>query len=125
MIESTQGATMATGGAPAAKPAAAVQGAKSFAGELAKAATTSAPAAKAAPRPDGEQTKKIAGHAYARIENGSDKGMFLNQMAGNPRQGSVFRMVERGDHVFHVYGTGKDKVIIGMTAPAGKPATTS
>lgn len=124
MIEPTQGAASLTGGASAAK-ATPVKGAKSFAGELAKAATSADPAAKAAPRPDGEQTRKIAGHPYSHIENGADKGLFLNQMAGNPRQGSVFRMVEHDNRVFHVYGTGKSKVIIGMTPPAGKPDATT
>ena len=80
---------------------------KSFAGEL--AAATKPPA-----RPDGEQTKKVAGHPFARIINGDDKGLYLNQVAGSPRQGAVFRLVERGGHVFHVYGEGKDKLIIGL-----------
>jgi hypothetical protein len=124
MIEPTQAVSAATGtdGASATK-ATAVKSTKDFAGELAKAATAADPTAKAAARPDGEQTKKIAGHPYSRIENGSDKGLFLNQVAGNPRQGVAFRMVERNNHVFHVYGTGKDKVIIGMTPHAAADTT--
>jgi len=90
----------------------AVKTTKSFAGEL--AAATKAP-----DRPDGEQTKKVAGHPYARIINGEDKGRYLNQVAGSPRQGEVFRLVERGDHVFHVYGDGKNKVIIGLDKKPG------
>jgi hypothetical protein len=99
-----------TGGTAPAATTSAAKRAKSFAGELASAT-------KPVARPDGEQTKKIAGHPYAQIENGDDKGKYVNQMAGNPRQGSVFRLVERGDHVFHVYGTGADKVIVGLKAP--------
>jgi len=44
--------------------------------------------------------------------------MFLNQLAGNPRQGSVFKMVERDDRIFHVYGTGKDRVVVEVKAAA-------
>jgi len=95
---------------PAAKPA------KSFAGELAAFVSTSAAPAKAEARPDGEQTKKIAGHPYALIKNGADKGKFVNQLAGQSRQGSVFEMVERDERVFHVYGAGKDKVVVEIKA---------
>ncbi len=129
MIEPTQAAAAATtGGAvartTAVKPAPA---SKDFAGVLAKAsATTDATTAtKAAARPDGEQTKKVAGHPYARIDNGSDKGLYLNQVADSPREGAAFRLVERGDRVFHVYGTGKDKVIIGLKAPAATDSKTT
>jgi hypothetical protein len=114
MIESTQATAAATTGATTTAKSA-VKSGKSFAGELASASKPKA-------RPDGEQTTKVAGHPYARIENGDDKGLYLNQVAGNPRQGAVFRLVERGDHVFHVYGTGKDKVIIGLEAPKGPAA---
>jgi hypothetical protein len=112
MIEPIQTAAAATDSATPATATAkgAVKSTKTFAGELAEAAKPKA-------RPDGEQTKKVAGHPYARIVNGDDKGMYLNQVAGSPRQGGVFRLVSRGDHVFHVYGTGKDKVIIGLQAP--------
>jgi hypothetical protein len=132
MIESTQAAAAATT-SPATTAAArtSVKNAKSFAGELAKTISASATTAKSdatatakpAARPDGEQTKKVAGHAYARIENGDDKGLYLNEAAGNPRQGAAFRLVEHNDHVFHVYGSGKDKVIVAMT-PKAAAATT-
>jgi len=111
MIESTQAVSAATGGAA---PTAGKSTSKSFAGELVKAAA----------RPDGEQTTKVAGHPYSKIVNGDDKGLYLNQVADNPRQGTAFRLVERGDHVFHVYGTGTDKVIIGMTPKAPADTTT-
>jgi hypothetical protein len=119
MTEPIQAAAAATAATtPAATTAkSAVKSTKSFAGELAKAV-------KPEPRPDGEQTRKIAGHPYSRIINGDDKGLFLNQVAGSPRQGATFRLVERGDHVYHVYGTGKDKVVIGLKAPAA-PASSS
>ena len=114
MIESTRAAAAATttGGAPAT---AAAKTAKSFAGALAKAAE----------RPDGEMTKKVSGHPYSRIENGDDKGMYVNQVAGGPREGAIFRLVERGDRVYHVYGSGRDKLVIGLDAKPkpGAPTT--
>jgi hypothetical protein len=115
-----------TGGVSYAKAPAAAKATKSFADELARSARTAAASTKAEARPDGEQTKKIEGHPYSRIENGSDKGLFLNQLAGSPRLGSAFRLVHRDDHVFHVYGTGKDRVIVDVKAQStSDDATTS
>ena len=131
MIESTQAASAVTTGATTAARSAAVQGVKSFASVLAKSAadtgssTTTKTATEAAARPDGEQTKKVAGHPFARIVNGDDKGMYLNQLAGSPRLGRAFKLVERADHVFHVYGTGKDRVIVEVKAKTTPDATTT
>jgi hypothetical protein len=131
MTDSTPAVSAATTGgisyakAPATK---ATKTTKSFADELAKSAksaSTADPSANAAARPDGEQTKKIAGHPYARIQNGTDKGLFLNQLADSPRLGSAFRLVQRADHAFHVYGTGKDRVIVDVKARSTSDATTT
>jgi hypothetical protein len=99
----------------------------SFAGELARFATSAPNAVKAETRPDNEQTKKVAGHPYSRVENGADKGRYLNQVDGNPREGAVFKLVKRDDRVLHVYGSGQDRVVIEVKskdAPARPPATT-
>jgi hypothetical protein len=134
MTDSTRAVSATTtGGLPYAAKAPAAKSTKSFADELAKSASTSASSStKAAARPENEQTKKISGHPYARIENGADKGLFLNQLASSPRLGSAFRMVERDDRVFHVYGTGKDRTIVEVkaktttdTTPATSTATTT
>jgi len=100
----------------------------SFAGELARFATTAPDTVKAETRPDNEQTKKVAGHPYSRVENGPDKGRYLNQVDGSPREGAVFKRQERDDHVLHIYGTGKDRVVIAVKskdsdAPPSPPAT--
>jgi hypothetical protein len=126
MIESTPAVSAATtGGSPYAATKPAAKATKSFADELARSASTSASSTKAAARPDGEQTKKIAGHPYSRIENGADKGLFLNQLAGNPRKGSAFRLVERDDRVFHVYGSGTDRVVVEVKAQSTSDATST
>lgn len=115
-------------------------GGASFAGELARfvSASASSPTSttaadstrqpvtvKAVARPDNEQTTKVAGHPYSRIINGADKGMYLNQLDGNPREGAIFKLVERDDRVFHVYGSGKDKLVVEIKAKssANPPAT--
>jgi hypothetical protein len=137
MTESTRAVSAATtGGLPYAAKAPAAKTTKSFADELAKSASTAASSTtKAAARPENEQTKKISGHSYSRIQNGSDKGLYLNQLASSPRLGTVFQMVERDDRVFHVYGTGKDRTIVevkattdttaGTTTPTAPAPTTS
>lgn len=119
--------------------ASAATGGASFANELARlvsapatsAPATSTPAAsvpaskasvKAVARPDNEQTTKVAGHPYARIRNGADKGLYLNQLDGSPREGAVFKLVERDDRRFHVYGEGRDKVVVEIKAKAGTDA---
>ena len=137
MIDPINAASAAAGArlsqtTPRAARATVTSGGASFAGELARYVSAPAPstaspstassgtassgtvssAVKAAARPDNEQTKKITGHPYARIENGNDKGMYLNQLESSPRAGAVFKLVERDDRVFHVYGDGKDKVVV-------------
>jgi hypothetical protein len=101
--------------------AAAPRSSASFAGQLARFVSTADNTVKAVARPDNEQTTKVSGHPYSRIENGADKGLYLNQLAGSPREGAVFKLVRRDDRVFHVYGTGKERVIVEVkhtTAPA-------
>jgi hypothetical protein len=119
MIDPIQSASIAGAGrlAPTTTPAARSTTASggSFAGQLARLVSTAPDGAvKAATRPDNEQTKKVSGHPYSRVENGADKGRYLNQVDGSPREGAVFRRVERDDRVLHVYGTGKDKVIVAI-----------
>jgi len=109
------------------------RGGASFAGELARftsAAGTSPSAAaapsatvKAATRPDNEQTTKVSGHPYSRIENGADKGLYLNQLENSPRVGAVFKLVERDNRVFHVYGEGKDKLVVEVKKKAAATST--
>ena len=103
------------------------RGGASFAGELARYVSTTSPAVKAKveaePRPDNEQTTKVSGHPYSRIENGADKGLYLNQLENSPRVGAVFKLVERDNRVFHVYGEGKDKLVVEVKKKAAATST--
>ena len=127
----TAGASRLAPATPVARSATTSGG--SFAGQLARLVSTDpSGAVKATTRPDNEQTKKITGHSYSRVENGADKGRYLNQVDGSPREGAVFKRIERDDRFLHVYGTGKDRVIVAVmkdkaaaAAPTGgaTPAT--
>jgi|GEM_PF-3491135 len=88
-------------------------------------ATTPATATTAPARPKSEKIEKVEGHPYALVSNGADKGLYLNQLDGNPREGEVFKLVKRDDHVFHVYGTGKDKVVVEVKSKAKADSTTA
>src|SRR5438128_1405434 len=59
----------------------------------------------------GEKLQKVSGHSYAEIKGGTRNGEFVN-LSGNGRSGQAFHLVERNGHTFHVYGTGKNKVIV-------------
>jgi hypothetical protein len=126
MIDPIQTASAADASRLAPKTAvarSAATGGASFAGELMRAASTTPTTVKAQSRPDNEQTTKVTGHPYSRVENGADKGRYLNQVDGSPREGAIFRRVERDDRVLHVYGTGKDKVVVEVKASKAKDAS--
>ena len=74
---------------------------------------------------EGEKTKPVEGRAYADILNGPRSGLYLNT-SGNARDGRAFALVMREGREFHVYGTGKDREIIGLrpkTETADEPKT--
>ena len=64
-----------------------------------------------------EKTKQLDGRGYADILTGSRNGLFLNT-SGNVRDGEVFTLVKRDGREFHIYGTGKDRQIIGLRPKA-------
>ena len=108
----------------------------SFAGALVNATTTKASEnnavldAKKAPK--GETTKDVKGHAYDDILTGPRNGMYINT-SGNKRQGMAFVLVKRDGKEFHIYGTGKDRLVVCLkpktkvdeTPEAKAPVTTT
>jgi hypothetical protein len=60
---------------------------------------------------DGEKLEPVKGHPYARIQGGARDDKLVN-LSGNARNGRVFDVVTRGGHSFHVYGSGKDHVVV-------------
>ena len=81
--------------------------------------------------PKGEKTEAVKGHAYADITAGPRNGMFLNT-SGNKRDGQAFVLVKRDGKEYHIYGSGKDRLVVCLkrkddaadTAPA-KPKSTA
>jgi hypothetical protein len=72
----------------------------------------------------GEQWAPVEGHSnYADILGGKRNGLYVN-ISGGIRDGMAFQIVKKGDKVFHVYGTGKDKQMI-QVAPKDKAETDS
>ena len=69
----------------------------------------------------GETMKHVEGHAYAEITSGSREGMFINT-SGNVRNGQTFVLVRKNGKEYHIYGTGKDRLVVGFHMPSSKPA---
>ena len=82
-----------------------------------KTATTSGPR--------NEKLQKVDGHKYSEIVGGPRNGMYLNQ-SGNERDGQAFLKVEREGRSFHIYGTGRDRVVFEIEHDkADTPAATT
>ena len=73
----------------------------------------------------GEEMQAVEGHAYAEITSGARAGMFVNT-SGNVRHGQTFTVAHRDGKEYHIYGTGKDRLVVGFHTPAadGAEATT-
>ncbi|HEX2412240.1 MAG TPA: hypothetical protein VHJ39_13810 [Solirubrobacteraceae bacterium] len=64
----------------------------------------------------GEEIEPVAGRRYAEITKGAREGMYLNT-SGNARHGEAFVLVRRNGKEFHVYGSGKDRLVVGLHKP--------
>jgi hypothetical protein len=65
-----------------------------------------------------ETTKPVAGQAYAEILTGPRAGLFLNT-SGNSRDGEAFILVKHDGREDHIYGTGKDRKVVGTGSASG------
>jgi hypothetical protein len=61
--------------------------------------------------PKGEKTEAVKGHSYSEVIAGPRNGMFINN-SGNARDGQAFARVRRDGREFHIYGSGKNRVIV-------------
>ena len=102
----------------------------SFASVLAKQASTTTTAATTAPGTDastatpaaislnkGEAMKAVNGHSYAEIDGGKRDGLFVNT-SNNKRRGQAFVLVHKHGREYHIYGTGKNRVVVALRKPA-------
>ena len=71
-----------------------------------------------------ETTKPVDGQNYAEILTGPRAGMYVNT-GGGARDGEAFVLVKHDGHEDHIYGTGKDRVVIGMKTKSDKTDTST
>ena len=48
--------------------------------------------------------------------SGPRNGMFVNR-SGNVRDGKAFVLVERADHELHIYGSGRNRLVVRVVPP--------
>jgi hypothetical protein len=72
----------------------------------------------------GETMKHVEGHAYAEITGGQRSGMFINT-SGNVRNGETFVLVRKHGKEYHIYGTGKDRLVVGFHMPKSDSTDTT
>ena len=65
----------------------------------------------------GEKMEPVEDHKYAEITAGTRSGMFINT-SGNVRDGEAFVLVRKNGKEYHIYGTGKDRLVVGFHMPA-------
>ena len=106
-------ATAQAARAPKAQPASLFSTALASATTKAKASSSSSAGnvSTSTKVPKGEKSEKVDGHAYDQVTAGPRDGMFINR-SGNKRDGQAFAMVKRDGREFHVYGTGKNRMIV-------------
>ena len=95
---------------------------RAFKSALAKASTTETKAEITLRK--GEEMQAVEGHAYAEITKGARAGMFVNT-SGNVRHGQTFVVAQRDGKEYHIYGTGKDRLVVGFHVPSGDKAETT
>jgi hypothetical protein len=98
--------------------------AQSFQSALTTAAANTESGAADTSAPKGEKTKAVAGHSYADILNGPRRHQYVNT-SGNARDGQTFKIVERDGREYHVYGEGKDRLVVALKKPATSTASGS
>lgn len=64
----------------------------------------------------GEEMQAVEGHAYSEITKGARDGMYINT-SGNARHGQAFSLVRKDGKEYHIYGTGKDRLVVGFHIP--------
>ena len=105
-IEASFAATADMQALPAAKALA-----QSFQTALSKAAANAETGTVDTSAPKNEKTKAVTGHSYADILSGPRRHQYLNT-SGNARDGQTFKILHRDGREVHVYGAGKDRLVV-------------
>jgi len=69
----------------------------------------------------GEEAAAVEGHAYSEITKGAREGMYVNT-SGNVRHGEAFVLVRKNGKEYHIYGSGKDRLVVGFHTPSSGKA---
>jgi hypothetical protein len=72
----------------------------------------------------GEEAQSVDGHAYVEVTSGDREGMFINT-SGNVRNGQAFVLVRKNGKEYHIYGTGKDRLVVGFHMPSAQTGDTT
>jgi hypothetical protein len=64
-----------------------------------------------------ERLQPVQGHHYAKVVAGAREGEYVNR-SHNERHGEAFTLVRRAGRVFHLYGTGADRVVVELPSAA-------
>jgi hypothetical protein len=92
-----------------------------FKAALAKASTTTETAEITLRK--GEEAVAVEGHAYSEITKGAREGMFINT-SGNVRHGEAFVLAHKNGKEYHIYGSGKDRLVVGFHTPGSDKTET-
>jgi hypothetical protein len=84
-----------------------------------KVSTTDVAPSAVTPRA-GETFTPMAGGAYAAISGGARDGMYINT-TNNSRRGMAFVLVYKNGREYHIYGTGKDRLVVALRKPTDPP----
>ena len=60
--------------------------------------------------------RDVPNRAYDEITSGPRNGMFINR-SGNDRDGQAFVLVERAKYEVHIYGTGRNRLVVRVVPP--------
>jgi hypothetical protein len=72
----------------------------------------------------GESMTPVAGHAYAEISGGKRDGLYINT-SHNKRHGQAFVLVHKNGREYHIYGHGKDRVVVALRKRDQADSTTT
>jgi hypothetical protein len=78
--------------------------------------SSATPAGGAVGAPKPVEYRDVEGRAYDEIMSGPRNGMFINR-SGNSRDGKAFVLVKRADHEVHIYGTGRNRLLVRVGPP--------
>ena len=58
----------------------------------------------------------VNGHSYAEINGGKRDGLYVNT-SNNKRRGQAFVLVHKHGREYHIYGTGKNRLVVALRKP--------